>query len=193
MNHTPPSPAPAITVLFILIFCASGVVLGQELTFNYEVSVDGFTSPSHGFGLRSDALPGLDSHDVPAPPRAPDTPFETYLSMVQPPQDLPNQWLRDFRPVGSLTDDRVELWQMTLAADAGGGTCTVNLTESLPGLAPYELNFFGTDANFVRIVPPASLSFQLSSTFQVLFWELHLADQVDAVNTSWGGVKSLYH
>ncbi len=192
MKHSSSSLLLTIAAFILLVFGAAGVGLGQELTFNYEVSLDGVTSATHVFGLRDDALAGLDHHDIPAPPPVPDTPFETYLAMFDPPANLPNQWLQDFRPVGNLTSDRIELWQMGLST-ATGGLCTITIREPQPGLAPYELNFFGSGANFEKIVVPGSISFPVSSSFLVFFWELRLADEVDVVNTSWGGIKSLYH
>ncbi|MEN8007138.1 MAG: hypothetical protein ABFS42_08985 [Candidatus Krumholzibacteriota bacterium] len=167
--------------------------MAQELTFQFEVTLDGVTSAPHVFGLRDDALGGLDHHDLPTPPPVPDAPFATYLAMFDPPADLPNQWLHDFRPVVNLLNDRVEMWQMDLAAAAVGGNCTITVTETQPGLAPYQLNFFGPGADFPDITLPGSLSFPVSSPFLVFFWELRLSDEVDAVNASWGGVKSLYH
>lgn len=182
-----------MTVLVLLIWCASGVGMGQELTFQFEVTLGDVTSATHVFGLRDDALGGLDHNDVPAPPPVPDAPFSAYLSMFEPPAELPNQWLHDFRPVGNLINDRVEMWQMNLATDVTGELCTISIAEAQPGQVPYKLNFFGPGADFQEITLPGSISFPVSSPFLVFFWELRLSDEVDVVNASWGGVKSLYH
>ena len=193
MKHSSPGQLLIIVIFLFLTFGIVGVGLGQEITFNYDVSLDGATSGAYAFGLRDDALQGLDHYDIPAPPPAPDAPFATYLAMFEPPADLPNKWLHDFRPVGNLINDRVELWEMDLTTDAGGGLCTITITEPQPGQTPYELNFFGPEVNFEKIVVPGSISFPISSSFLVFFWELRLADEVDVANTSWGGIKSLYH
>ena len=95
--------------------------------------------------------------------------------------------------MGNLIDDRVEMWQMDLAAGVTGELCTISIEETTLGLAPYKLNFFGPGADFQEITLPGSFSFPVSSPFLVFFWELRLSDEVDVVNASWGGVKSLYH
>lgn len=192
MKQSPSGLTLTITALLLLIFSMAQVCSGQELTFVLDISVDGVPTTPQAFGLRDDALPGFDYHDIPAPPPVPGAPFETYLAMFDPPNSLPNQWLQDYRPVVGLTLDRIELWQMGITA-TDGGICTIAITEPQPGLTPYELNFFGPGANFEKIIVPGSISFPVSSTLLVFFWELRLTDEVDVVNTSWGGVKSLYH
>jgi hypothetical protein len=192
MKHSSSGLTLTIATLLILIFSMAHICSGQELTFILDISVDGVPSTPQAFGLRDDALPGFDHHDIPAPPPVPGAPFETYLAMFNPPTSLPNQWLQDYRPVLGLTVDRIELWQMGITATEGG-ICTINITEPQPALAPYELNFFGPGAFFEKIIVPGSISFPVSSNLLVFFWELRLNDEVDVVNTSWGGVKSLYH
>ena len=193
MRHTSPGPFLAIAASIFLTICYPGDALGQEITFRFDVEVDGITGAAHLFGLRADAQPGLDDFDVPAPPPAPEAPFHSYLVMSEPPAGLPNQWLEDLRPVVDLVQDRVEIWQMDLASVAPGGTCTITVSETEPGLAPYELNFFGPGADFVDIAVPGSISFPVSAPYLVFFWELRLADEVDVLDRTWGGVKALYH
>jgi len=192
MKHASSDLTLTITALLFLFFSMAQVCPAQELTFILDISVDGVPSTPLAFGLRDDALPGFDHHDIPAPPPVPGAPFETYLAMFDPPTSLPNQWLEDYRPVLGLTVDRIELWQMGITA-TDGGICTISITEPQPALAPYELNFFGPGAFFEKIIVPGSISFPVSSNLLVFFWELRLNDEVDVVNTSWGGVKSLYH
>lgn len=167
--------------------------MSQELSFSFEVTVDGVSSTMHMFGLHVDAQSGLDDLDVPAPPAAPGSPFHSYLVMFNPPAALPNQWLHDLRPVGDLANDRVEIWQLGLANLAPGDICTITVVENQPGLAPYELNFFGPGVNIVDMVLPGSFSIPVTSTNLVYFWELNLADEVVVLERSWGGVKSLFH
>jgi hypothetical protein len=166
--------------------------LGQELNFRYEVAMDGWSSTPHVFGLHEAAQPGLDDQDIPAPPAAPEAPFHSYLVMFDPPGTLPNQWLHDYRPTGSLATDRVEIWQMELTTLAVGDICTISIEETQPGLAPYELHFFGPGADFVDLPVPGSFTFQVTAAHLVFFWELHLADEVAVLDRSWGGVKSLF-
>jgi hypothetical protein len=192
MRFTPPGLFLAVVVSSLLIFCHPGVGLGQEISFSFEVSLDGVTSTTHMFGLHTDAQPGLDDHDIPSPPAAPDSPFHSYLVMSDPPATLPNQWLHDLRPIADLANDRIEIWQMELATLAVGDTCTITIVENQPGLAPYELNFFGPGAHFEDLVVPGSFSFPVTASNLVFFWELRLADEVDVLERSWGGVKSLY-
>lgn len=193
MRFTSPGLLLAIAGCFLLMFGYPGVGLGQEITFDFDVSQDGVTYATHMFGLRADAQPGLDSHDIPAPPPVPEAPFRSYLAMFDPPAGLPNQWLHDLRPLESLANDRVELWQMDLTSEAIGGSCTITISENQPGQAPYELNFFGPGADFQNIAFPGSFSFPVSDHYLVFFWELNLTDEVDVLNQTWGGVKSLYH
>jgi len=177
----------------LLIFGITGVGLGQEISFEFDVSLDGDVSATHVFGLHAGALQGLDQYDIPAPPPSPSAPFFIYLAMMDPPAGLPNQWLHDLRPPEDLVNDRVELWQMGLASAPVGATCTIRITETQPGLAPYDLDFFGPGASFNKITVPGTFSFPVTSTDLDFFWELQLADQVAVESVSWGGVKSLYH
>lgn len=192
MRLSLPGHSVTISLLVLLFLNAPGVGLGQELSFHFEVELGGAHSAVHAFGLRPDALTGLDEFDIPTPPAVPDAPFTVHLAMSEPPAGLPNQWLEDYRPTVNLINDRVELWEMDLTAAAVGGTCSVSITEAQPAQTPYKLNFFGPGADFQEISVPGTIDFPISSPNLVYFWELRLSDEVDVVNASWGGVKSLY-
>lgn len=132
----------------VAFFCCAILVAAefapaQELTFEFRATVDGFTSDWHVLGLREDALQGIDQYDLPEPPPAPGATFRSYLAMFEPLPGLPNRWLHDFRPVNSVTLDRVELWQMCLESAAVGATCSIDVRVVDPIAAPYDLYFFG--------------------------------------------------
>ena len=67
-----------LSTLFVL-FPQTGQAL--ELTFEFEVSVEGMTSDSYQFGLREDALQGLDNYDVAEPPASPNASLVSYLEI----------------------------------------------------------------------------------------------------------------
>lgn len=164
----------------------------QDLTFSFQVTLNGETSDAHQFGLREDALQGLDQYDVPEPPAAPDAGFVSYLAMFNAPLSLPNRWRRDFRPTVSLLADRIELWQFDFQSAAIGSEATITIDTLGPVLVPYELYFFGPGVYYEPVETPDSFTFPITADKLVFFWELRLTDAVNAVPTTWGGIKSLY-
>ena len=164
----------------------------QELTFTFQVTIDGETSDFHQFGLRVDAMQGIDNYDVPEPPTAPDAAFTSYLGMFEAPTTLPNRWRHDFRPTQSFTSDRVELWPYYLESPAIGSEATISITATGDFLLPYELFFLGSETSHEPITSATSITVPITSGFLVYFWELQLADEVTIDSTTWGGVKNLY-
>jgi hypothetical protein len=164
----------------------------QELMFVYQATSDGSSAAPNRFGLRDDALEGLDQYDLPQPPPVPDNAFNTYLSMLTPPAVFPNRWLDDVRPSLNLTLDRIELWQMMIVGGATGSPCTITITEEAASPVPYELYLIGSGLADERVPVPGSLTFNLSSPSMLLLWELHLDDQVAVESATWGGVQALY-
>lgn len=164
----------------------------QELTFEFQVTIDGIASPWHTFGLREDALQGVDAWDLPEPPAPPGTTFRTFLSMFEPLPGLPNRWLHDFRPVNSITLDRVELWQFTIEAAATGSTCRLDVRARDPIGIPYDLYFFGPGTYYTPLQAPASVTFPIDAPWMVQFLELRLDESVATDRSTWGGVKSLF-
>ncbi len=164
----------------------------QELTFSFQVTLNGVTSDTRQFGLKEGSLQGLDIYDVPEPPAAPDAAFVTYLAMFDPPASLPNRWRRDFRPASSLMGDYIELWQMDFQSDAIGSEATITIDTVGAVPVPYELYFFGPDVYYEPIEVPDSVTFPVTATNLVFFWELRLADEVENISATWGGVKNLY-
>ena len=178
-----------LSTLFVLVPQAGHAL---ELTFEFEVAIDGVVSDSYQFGLREDALQGLDNYDVAEPPASPNASFVSYLAMFNAPPTLPNRWRHDFRPTVNLLADRIELWQFDLQSDAIGeeATITIDAVGSVP--VPYELYFFGPGVYYDPIQVPQSITFIIESNKLVYFWELRLADEVSDVSTTWGEVKSLF-
>ena len=164
----------------------------QDLTFSFRVTLNGETSDTHQFGLREDALQGLDNYDVPEPPAAPEAGFVSYLAMFNAPTSLPNRWRHDFRPTVSLLADRVELWQFDFQSSAIGSEATITIDTVGSVSVPYELYFFGPGVYYEPVDTPDSITFPITSDKLVFFWELRLGDVVSAEQTTWGGIKSLY-
>jgi hypothetical protein len=164
----------------------------QELTFEFQVTIGGVSSDWHAFGLREDAMQGIDGYDLPEPPLAPGKTFRSYLSMFEPLAGLPNRWLYDFRPVNSITLDRVELWQLFIESPALGATCRLDVRAREPIGIPYDLYFFGPGTYYQSVRVPASVSFPIDAPWMVQFFELRLDESVGTSATTWGGVKSLY-
>lgn len=168
------------------------VAQAQSLTFSFQVSLNGETSDDLQFGLREDAMQGIDNYDVPEPPAAPNASFVSYLAMFNAPTSLPNRWRHDFRPTVSLLADRIELWQFDFQTAAIGSevTITIDTVGAVP--VPYELYFFGPGVYYEPIEVPDTITFPVLSDKLVFFWELRLADEVTTTATTWGGIKSLY-
>jgi hypothetical protein len=166
--------------------------IAQELTFEFQVTIGGVSSDWHAFGLREDAQQGIDGYDLPEPPAAPGAPFRSYLSMFEPLEGLPNRWLHDFRPVNSITLDRVELWQLFIESPALGATCRIDARARDPIGVPYDLYFFGPGAYYQSLQVPASVNFPIDVPRMVQFFELRLDESVGTRSATWGGVKSLY-
>ena len=144
------------------------------------------------FGLREDALPGLDDHDLPEPPNIPDAPFFAFLAMFQPPAEIPNQWRYDLRPSMSLMTDRLELWQFNFQPTAVGGEATITIDTVGEVPVPYELYFLGAGVAYEPLVLPHSFTITIDAGEMVFFWELQLTDAVSTKLTTWGGIKNLY-
>lgn len=164
----------------------------QELTFEFQVTIGGVTSAWHAFGLREDAQQGIDDYDVPEPPIAPGETFRSYLSMFEPLAGLPNRWLHDFRPVNSITLDRVELWQLAVESSAMGADCRLDVRARDPIGIPYDLYVFGPGTYYQPLQVPASFTFRINAPWMVHFLELRLDESVTNDRTSWGSVKSLF-
>ncbi|MBK7048897.1 MAG: hypothetical protein IPH48_20830 [bacterium] len=163
----------------------------QEFTFEFQLTIGGATSGWHTFGLREDALPGIDAWDLPEPPAPPGATFLSYLSMFDPPDGLPNRWLREFRPVSSVTLDRIELWQFVIAAPTGS-SCRLDVRARDPIGTYYDLYFFGPGTNRTQLLVPASVMFPIDAPWMIQFFELRLDSSVATGNSTWGGVKGLF-
>jgi hypothetical protein len=184
-------------VLILTLACIAPLAiapgaLAQDLTFEFQVTIGGVSSDWHAFGLREDAQQGIDGYDLPEPPAAPGTTFRSYLSMFEPLEGLPNRWLYDFRPVNSITLDRVELWQLFIESPALGAVCRIDVRAREPIGVPYDLYFFGPGTYYQSLQAPASISFPIDAPLMVQFFELRLDESVGAESATWGGVKSLY-
>jgi len=164
----------------------------QEITFEFQIEYDGLSSQAMRFGLREDALPGLDDHDVPEPPNLPDATFAAFLAMASPPAEIPNHWRYDLRPSLSLMADRIELWQFAFQAIAVGGEATITIDTVGEVPVPYDLYFIGSGIVYEPLLLPHSFDITVDSGEMIFFWELQLSDAVVADGTTWGGVKSLY-
>jgi hypothetical protein len=186
-------PGVILALLGYLISFAPLPVQAQEITFEFTIEYDGVPSQALQFGLREDALPGLDAHDVPEPPNVPDAAFFAFLSMAQPPAEFPNRWRYDLRSSESLMADRIEIWQFNFQADgtSNQATITIDTSGSIP--VPYKLHLLGAGVNDEPLVLPTSITVDLAPTETIFFWELHLSDAIEVTPTSWGGIKSLYH
>lgn len=182
------------TVAFVccLFMSAARHANAQELTFEFRVTINGFTSDWHMFGLREDALQGIDRYDLPEPPAAPGATFHSYLAMFEPLPGLPNRWLHDFRPVNSITLDRVELWQLNIESPAIGAACSIDVRVLDPVAAPFELYFFGPGTYYQTLHLPATINMTVNSTSMIQFFELRLDESVAAESATWGGVKGLF-
>lgn len=187
--------------LFTLVLCGLLItaVLGraaparaQELVFRFTVTYGGETTDERRFGLLENALQGLDVHDVPDPPSAPDASFEAYLAMFDPPATLPNRWRHDVRPAVVLVTDRIELWQLEFASGAIGGMATIEVAPVETPPVPYDLHFFGSGVPYTPVQGATTVTFPVTAHHHVFFWELRLADAVGFDPASWGGVKALY-
>lgn len=165
--------------------------VAQELTFEFQVTIGGVSSDWHAFGLREDARQGIDAWDLPEPPAVPGATFRSYLAMFEPLAGLPNRWLHDFRPVNSITLDRVELWQLVIEAPPGSA-CRVDLRSREPIGIPYDLYWFGDGTYYTPLQAPATLTFNIGASPAVRFFELRLDESVPAHGCTWGGVKSLF-
>jgi hypothetical protein len=182
--------APLAAAALIIVCAASAAA--QELTFEFRMIVQGQASDWHMFGLREDAVQGVDQYDLPEPPPLPEAAFRSYLAMFEPLAGLPNRWLHDFRPVDGVTLDRVEIWQIVLESSALGQPCTVELRAPDPIGVPYDLFFFGPQVYFQRVTVPGTISFTIDSPAMVNFLELRLDDSVAEEAETWGGVKALF-
>lgn len=172
--------------------CAPTMATAQELTFEFQVTIGGAASDWHAFGLREDALQGIDHWDLPEPPPPPGATFHSYLAMFEPLEGLPNRWRHDFRPVNSVTLNRVELWQLVIESPAVGGSCRLDVRLREPIGIPYELYLFGPGTYYIPLQAPASVTIPILASSMVHFLELRLDESVTAAPFTWGGVKSLF-
>lgn len=163
----------------------------QEFTFEFRLTIGGASSDWHSFGLRADALNGVDAWDLPEPPAPPGATFLSYLSMFEPVAGLPNRWRHDFRPTAGLTLDRVELWQFVIAA-ATGSSCRLDVRARDPIGVYYDLYFLGPGTNRTQLLLPASVMFPIDAPWMVQYFELRLDASVATGSSTWGGVKSLF-
>lgn len=181
-----------MALLGMALLHATSNASAQELTFEFQVTIGGASSDWHAFGLREDALQGIDAWDLPEPPSPPGTTFRSYLTMFEPLAGLPNRWLHDFRPVNSVTLDRVELWQFTIESPAADGDCRIDVRARDPIGIPYDLYLFGPGTYYTRLQAPASVTFPIIAPVMTQFFELRLDESVAVSTSTWGGVKSLF-
>lgn len=181
-----------LTLACIASLASAATAQAQELAFEFQVTIDGVSSDWHVFGLRNDALPGIDAHDLPEPPPPPGSTFRSYLSMFEPLVGLPNRWLNDFRPVNGVTIDRVELWQLVIESPSLGSACRIDVRAREPIDVAYDLYFFGAGIEYQSLQPPAAVNFTIDSPWMAQFFELRLDGIVAVDRATWGGVKSLY-
>jgi len=182
----------------IILFCSVIFIVAplatqaQEFTFEFTVTLDNETTDCKQFGLREDALQGIDDYDLPEPPPVPGAGFDAYIAMFSGPTSLPNRWRYDFRPTVNLMSDRIELWQFEFLSNAIGSEVTIDIDTVGPVPVPYELYFFGPDVYYDPIIVPDRLIFTVSAENMVFFWELRLDSAVETTSTTWGDIKSLY-
>lgn len=181
-----------MALLGLATLCASSSASAQELGFEFRITIGGVSSDWHVFGLREDARQGIDHWDLPEPPPPPGATFRSYLSMFEPLEGLPNRWLHDFRPVNSVTLDRVELWQLTIESPAVGSACSLDVRASGSIDVPYDLYFFGPGTYYTPLHVPATVLFPIGAPVVTQFFELRLDESVATEPTTWGGVKSLF-
>lgn len=179
------------SAMSLLLLAGASPGRAQELSFEFQVTVGGQSSEWYAFGLRQDALPGLDAWDLPAPPAAPGAPFRVFLALPVPPDGLPNCWWTDFRAVADALADREELWQGLLEAPAGAA-CRLDVRVRDAGAVPYDLVFFGPGSSYVTMDLPGSVSFTTDAAATPLFFELRFDGGVAVENSTWGGVLGLF-
>ncbi len=179
-------------VLVVIFFVFSSSVMGQEFAFQTYISSDVYSTQECTFGLKNQALPGLDDFDIPSPPSSPDNMLHAHLVMMTPPASLPNQWLADFRPTQNLTDGISEFWILELTHDLPGATATIFIDQLITSPTPFELWLHQPDSTTLQITIPGTIEISLDSSTLIFFWELRQENPVERNHSTWGGVKSLY-
>lgn len=188
------------SALRIVVFGFSFLLLGlipaeanaQELGVRVTVIPKNATAQTLFFGVRSNALPGLDDFDLPAPPGGPEDVFNAYLTMATPPPDLPNRWLIDYRTLQDFFRSRVEYWDLVLENQDIGSNTTMMVDLPFGTFIPNKifLHLPGNDPQEINI--PAILEFTVTESTSVMSWELLHADEVPVDSSTWGKIKTLF-
>ncbi len=175
----------------LLALCLAAPAAAQQHTFGYRVTINGATSDWHTFGLRLDALAGLDAYDLPQPPPPPGFPFTTYFVMLDPPAGLPNHWLGEFRPTAQGAIGNVELWQLAIESPDTGANCRLEVQDLAPVSSAYDLYLLG-ESGAEAMFLPAVLDFPVTGPSMTRYLELHYGTPVPVEHDTWGNVKALY-
>ena len=188
-------PGYGSSFLFLLVFsllCWVGSAPAQDLILQADLSVPGQPLQSLQFGLRQGALAGVDPFDVPAPPASPANEFTAYLSMLAPPEGLPNAWLCDFRSLAGFRELWLELWEMNWDNLPAAGMVHLDLHAIAQPDFLVVVRLVGPDGFWAEVPVPGTVGIPITAQQMTLHWEVVLDVQVPVDTRTWGGLKSLY-
>jgi len=182
-----------VTILSLVgILTISGQAHSQEFSFQTQITTDNLTTQTCTFGLREEALPGLDQFDIPSPPPSPNDQLNMHLSMMAPPASLPTRWLADFRPIENQNLTLTEFWILHLNNELPGGTATIHTDQLATLPTTFELWLHPPDSSSSLVTVPGTIEISLDASTLIYFWELRFEASVSTNSTTWGGIKSLY-
>jgi len=180
------------TLVVVVFFVILAPAFGQEFSFQTYISTNDHCTQLCTFGLKEQALAGLDEFDIPSPPPYPENPLHGNLAMMDPPTSLPNRWLADYRPMENLAFRENVFWIFELNHDLAGEPATMFVDHSTTAPTSYELWFHQPNSPPLQVTVPGTIEILLDASSLDFFWELRLDHSVAAEFATWEGVKSLY-
>ncbi len=178
-----------------IIMCVTALAVpaaASEPVYECRALISGVATAWHPFGLRAEALPGVDAFDLPAPPPPPGMPFDAWFVMSGAPTGLPNRWLAEFRPPHGDTGEAVDVWEFAVHSLDIGQVSRIEVRPLVQVSYGEALLLVPSSGGAMDMSGGGAYEFVLPSTPVSLWFELRTGSPVPVERGAWGSVKALY-
>ena len=179
-----------IRAMILSVVMIGSAMSAQAFTLSVQAELDALQADIHLLGVKTDALIGADSWDIPEPPAPPSSYLALAIAMPDAGAPFPNRWRHEFRPF-DVFEDGVELWELSLETDQTGQVVTLIIDLEVGDTSELEIFVLGSWGRN-RMELPLFLEVPVNSGSETIWLEVHWDSPLSEESESAGSLKARY-